>query len=154
MCGLHLFCFHWCFGSNYLLLYQAYRSSMLKAFKKTLDEGLFSFVIGMIQIWKHTFPLENNSFSAAFHFLRHSIICFWKALCFLLLLQFIFSTLYMVIVFCVPSCCAESGIIQVTANASVMFYFFLKVCCVFLKHELAKQSLLLRVESRMYTKIA
>ncbi|CAK9155681.1 unnamed protein product [Ilex paraguariensis] len=30
---------------NILSLPQAYRSSMLKAFKKTLDEGVFSFVI-------------------------------------------------------------------------------------------------------------
>nr|AMP82928.1 LRX3 [Catalpa bungei] len=30
---------------------EAYRSSMLKAFKKTLDEGAFPFVIGMIFLW-------------------------------------------------------------------------------------------------------
>lgn len=32
-------------------LQQAYRSSMLKAFKKTLDEGVFSFVIGKHVPW-------------------------------------------------------------------------------------------------------
>lgn len=35
-------------------LQQAYRSSMLKAFKKTLDEGVFSFVIGKHVPWRDT----------------------------------------------------------------------------------------------------
>lgn len=34
---------------------EAYRSSMLKAFKKTLDEGTFPFVIGMIFLWRNYF---------------------------------------------------------------------------------------------------
>lgn len=29
------------------IMWQAYRASMLKAFKKTLEEGIFTFIIGM-----------------------------------------------------------------------------------------------------------
>lgn len=36
----------------WVFIHQAYRSSMLKSFRKTLDEGAFPFVIGMIFLRK------------------------------------------------------------------------------------------------------
>lgn len=66
------------YQSTVLSSLQAYRASMLKAFKKTLEEGVFTFIIGMsfhLDFSVMTWNWNCSPWPFSFHFLCVVAIC-------------------------------------------------------------------------------